>query len=416
MMKEISSKDGYKFIFTALGAAMGLGNAMRFPGLCYAYGGAFIIAYAVALAAQYPLLCAELSLGKSCRSPFPVALKSVVPLSVRRVRAVRAATIIFGVVGWAACANSALISSYYVSVIADLTQTACTFCVRVNFGCIADMPQLTPVFALLCALALGYLLTRSANARSAIARVAVTAQVALFALLAARGLIYENSFAALGALSVNIDGFLDPRMWLSAFGQSLLSLSVAAGVMPSFAVNMPQASSPKRCALIIISANFLGGTLATVALVTVAAGCNLSGQITLNGFSNALALFPQALAVTFKNPIISGIFGTVFLLSLALTALVSALSLSFPLYCALKAILPSRSVRAALFSAVFAAAGIAFGLIPDAVDFCDFFACNVTAPVIAWAESCLFFLRVLTERIKRDKIFVWKLYLKLRKN
>ncbi|MGN0814430.1 MAG: hypothetical protein ACI4MH_04275 [Candidatus Coproplasma sp.] len=415
-MKILSSEDGNRFIFTALGAAMGLGNAMRFPGLCYAYGGAFVIAYALALAVQYPLLCAELSLGKSTRAPFPVALRSAVPRSARYGRAVRAATSFSGAVGWAACVNSAVIACYYISVIADLTQSACTFGVTINFDCPADMPGLTPVFAILCALALGYLLTRSAKVRSELARVAVTAQVALFALLAARGLIYENAFVALGALSLSAEGFLNPNMWLSAFGQSLLSLSVAAGVMPSFAVNMPRAASPKRCALIISCANFVGGMLATVALVTVAAGCNLSGQITLSGFSNALTLFPQALAVTFKNPIVSGIFGTVFLLSLALTAVVSALSLSFPLFSSLKAILPSVKARAAVFCAVFAVSGIAFGVIPNGVEFCDFLTCNVIAPVIAWAESCLFFLRVLTELIKRDKISVWKIYLKLRKN
>lgn len=395
-------KESRRFIFTALGAAMGLGNAMRFPGLCYTYGGAFILAYALALAAAYPLLCAEFSLGKSVRAPFPVAIKSVNPRS--------------GAVGWAACLNSALIAAYYTLVIARLAHNSCTFGVGVITQSTGNMPDLTPVFCALCWLALGFLLTRSFRVRSGVARFAVTAQSVLFALLGMRGALYENALSALSVLAVRASDLADPEMWLNALGQALLSLSVAAGVMPSFAADMPVSASPKKCALVVAVANFTCGINSAIALITVAAGCNMSGKITSNGFINALALFPEALAITFKNPVVTAVFGTAFLLSLTLTAAVSALSLLYPLFGALDTRIRSRRDRAFALCAVGAALSLAFAFIPDAVARADAFACNFAAPAIAVAESAVFLHRVLTERRGRDRIYVWKIYSKSKKN
>lgn len=374
------SKDGQRFIFSALGAAMGLGNAMRFPGLCIKYGGAFVIAYALSLAAVYPLLCAEFALGRRCRSPFPEAIKSVNKNAA--------------CVGWAACANSALAAVFYLAVIARLCTSACTFPLLVKSQSVGDMPCLTLFFALASAVFLGFLLTRSAKVRAGVAKLAVIAQAVLFAMLAARGLIYSNSSSALSVLAVKASGFLQPEIWLNALGQALLSLSVAAGVMPSFAVNMPEESSPKACALAVIGANFAAALISALALITVAAGCNMSGKITSNGIENALALFPNALAITFINPVVSGIFGGVFLISLTLTAVVSALSLAYPLYSALEKFIPSARRRAVWFTSFCALAAPVFVLLPRAVGVADFLCCNLFAPVIAAAEACLFLLRV----------------------
>ena len=59
----------------AIGSAVGLGNAWRFPGIAYANGGgAFLIPYFVALlTAGIPLLALELSIGKKYQSGAPSA-------------------------------------------------------------------------------------------------------------------------------------------------------------------------------------------------------------------------------------------------------------------------------------------------------------------------------------------------------
>ena len=67
-------------IFTALGAATGLGNALRFPSLCFCYGGGFVFAYVLSLVfVCFPLLCGELYLGKRYAQSYHKALRSFSP-------------------------------------------------------------------------------------------------------------------------------------------------------------------------------------------------------------------------------------------------------------------------------------------------------------------------------------------------
>ena len=64
--------SGYGFLLAALGAAVGLGNIWRFSYVAGENGGgAFVLVYVVAvLALGWPLLIAELALGRSTRSRF----------------------------------------------------------------------------------------------------------------------------------------------------------------------------------------------------------------------------------------------------------------------------------------------------------------------------------------------------------
>ena len=94
-------------IFTALGAATGLGNALRFPSLCANYGGGFVFAYAASLVLVcFPLLCAELYLGKRYAQPFDKALKNCAPK--------------LSWIAFASAINSALIALYYGVISAKL--------------------------------------------------------------------------------------------------------------------------------------------------------------------------------------------------------------------------------------------------------------------------------------------------------
>lgn len=365
-------------MFTALGAAMGLGNVLRFPGLCYCYGGAFVIAYAVALAAVgYPLLRAELSLGKGRRTPFPAAIKSV----NRRA----------GALGWAACVNSALIAVYYSGIIARLAGKTGTFYAEVNCAP-ADWQWLTVLFAGVCWLCLGVALAQGANARSRLARISVTVQVCLLAILAARGLIYNNSALALYKIfAVDFSALLNVRTWAEALSQALLSLSVAAGVMPAFANAMPADCSPKSSAARIIAANFAGCVLSSVALLTVAYGCGLADGVGANGLANAFGLYPVALSAAFGGGVFAGAFGTLFFASLTLTAFVSALSLLGALYSPLNGRLPlSPSALAAVLCVACAVLSLPAVASFDNIALADALTCGVFAPVIAFAEGCTF--------------------------
>ena len=72
---EVSSKRGTwssrsTFILAAIGSAVGLGNAWRFPGLAAKHGGgAFLLVYCVAmLVIGIPLLMMEIAIGRRMKN------------------------------------------------------------------------------------------------------------------------------------------------------------------------------------------------------------------------------------------------------------------------------------------------------------------------------------------------------------
>ena len=94
------------FILAAIGSAVGLGNAWRFPGLAAKYGGgAFLIIYTAAmLVLGIPMLSMEIAIGRKTRQGAPGAFKSMNKKSEY--------------VGWAATTNAFAIEIYYAAVFA----------------------------------------------------------------------------------------------------------------------------------------------------------------------------------------------------------------------------------------------------------------------------------------------------------
>ena len=94
------------FILAAIGSAVGLGNAWRFPGLAAKYGGgAFLLVYIIAmLILGVPMLSMEIALGRKTKQGAPGAFKSISKKAEY--------------VGWAATTNAFAISVYYAVVFA----------------------------------------------------------------------------------------------------------------------------------------------------------------------------------------------------------------------------------------------------------------------------------------------------------
>ncbi len=94
------------FILAAIGSAVGLGNAWRFPNLAAKHGGgAFLLVYVVALLViGIPLLMMEISIGRRMRAGAPGALRGMNKK--------------FEPIGWAATNNAFLIVTYYAVVFA----------------------------------------------------------------------------------------------------------------------------------------------------------------------------------------------------------------------------------------------------------------------------------------------------------
>ena len=387
------NKPDKNFLYLAVGAAFGLGSVLRFPALVLAYGGAFVAVYAaVCVCAALPLMCAELTLGRRFCGAFP--LRGVCPLG--------------GVAGGISAVNSAAICSCYGVIIALLAVRACTFYGSVKYGSPADMPDLTPVIAVLAFIALAFVLTRGAGVRSLIARISVMFQALLFAVLAARGLVYSNAFTVLAQVFA-VDGamLLSPDVWLAAFGQALLSLSLAAGVMPAFAEDMPAKLPPVLASGIIISVNFVGSLVCAAAALTLAAGGGSLSSLSSGALTNALVLYPAALSAAFSNDYICALFGCMFYCSLTFTAFVSALSLARPAYNWVRCAPISARTAALIICAAMSVACLPFAFGAD-LSIADGLCCNIVAPAAAAFELACLAYYVLTARRRRVTIGLWK--------
>lgn len=377
-----------QFLYTAAGAALGTGGVLRFPSLCQSYGGAFVAAYAVVLAlVALPLLWAELTAGRRRADAFP--LVALCPLG--------------GAAGGLAAVNSAAMCACYIAITSLFAVRACTFYAYAGYGCPADIVGAPPVIAVLVAIALAFFLTRSMRTRSAAARIAVLLEGGLMSLLAVRGLTAGAArFAAVFAFEPS--ALASPGLWLSALGQALLSLSLAAGVMPSLAPSMPRRLSSVRAAAAIVGANFAGGLLAAAALLPLASGFQGDG----GAFENAFVLCPAAIAAAFCDVRVRGLFGSLFYASLTLTSFVSALSLARPAFVwACRAPLSRRSA-AFMLSALLCALGMPFAM-GASFAAADGLCCNVVAPVCAALEGACFLYYALTTVKRGGKIDLWKI-------
>ena len=94
------------FILAAIGSAVGLGNAWRFPGLAAKHGGGtFLLVYLVALFAMgIPLLMMETSIARKFRKG---AIESMRGINKKAE-----------FIGWAATSNAFVIVTYYSVVFA----------------------------------------------------------------------------------------------------------------------------------------------------------------------------------------------------------------------------------------------------------------------------------------------------------
>lgn len=356
MAVEKTKKRGN--LFAAVGAATGLGNAFRFPALCVSYGAAFVFAYAAALAVVcFPLLCAELHFG-------------------RRAGGVRRAKL------WAfilrvAAANSALIALYY-AVIAAKLGSAC-----LSFACFesAETDFSVPFFiaaAVLVTAVVFVLLRGGQRALSFSGRLSVALSLALFSFLAIKGIARGGAFS-----SLDFSSLAGGAIWADALGQALLALSLAAGVMPSFARAQRGKFSAPRTAFIIIAANFSGCLCALFATLPFVTYFPETG-----GVNCALTVYPQVISAVIKNPAAARVFGAFVYAVLTVVAVHSLASLATP-----AVTLAAKKFKAApaifcLFSALLMPLFLSDGM--SVLSACDRAACSVSAILIAFVE-CLFF-------------------------
>ncbi len=353
-------------IFTAIGAATGLGNALRFPSLCFNYGGAFVFAYVLSLVLVcFPLLSAELQLGKLYDTPLNKTLKTCAPK--------------LSWLAYSAAINSAVIAIYYCVICAKLGGAFFAF---TSSGEAGDVGGVSLYAAGALSVAAVWFIMRGKNriARSGI--LSVIGSLTVLAVLAALVL-------AKGAGLLNVFGFCfaDLRsggLWADALGQSLLALSLAGGVMPTFARSFDKHFSAPKTAAKIIAFNFSGCLLAAVAALGLSVPVPQGGGVTV-----ALKLYPQVIASAVANPVLRRMFGTAFFAFLWLVAIQSACSLLSPAIGLVKS--ERRNFAIALSCAAsFALLPVLAAKVCAAMFALDRMACSVNAVIIAFFEVFIF--------------------------
>jgi len=374
------------FILAAIGSAVGLGNLWGFPYKLYSYGGgAFLIPYIVALLlVGIPLMILEFSLGHFTQRAAPDAFKSGHKG--------------FEVVGWWGIILGFVIVTYYTVILAycfsflyfsvqgilaggqlpwageglEGVEKAKSFFNDTYLGKI-EAPALGNIRwnifwpLVVTWLAMYLCIFKGVRLVGRIVWLTVPLPWLMLLILAVRGLTLEGSMQGLAYyLDPVWSELAKPITWRYAFGQVFFSLSLAFGVMITYASFLHRKSDINNNAAIISLADFgtsfvaglaVFATLGGMAFVTQQAGNPVAVEnVAEAGPSLAFVAFPYALA---QLPY-SAYFSFVFFVALVTLGIDSAFSITESV---LASIVDKTGWRRSIVLPVMSAVGLIFGLV-----------------------------------------------------
>ncbi len=313
------------FVLAAIGSAVGLGNLWGFPYKLYAYGGgAFLIPYVLAmLIIGIPVLILEFSLGHMTQRAAPDAFRR----AGRRKQAVGWWGILLGFViityypvilawclsflgrsvegilyhggnlPWAQTADGA--QSYFLSDYANMWGSDHT-------GPSWLLGSLSPeiAFCLVAVWVLMFLcIFKGVNVVSKVVLWTVPLPWLMLLILMFRGLTLEGATTGLAYyLNPDWSQLLQPTTWRFAFGQVFFSMSLAFGVMITYASFLHRKSDINNNAAIIglgdLGTSFVAGIaiFATLGAMSVATRVAVPDVIGEGTVGMAFMAFPYALA------------------------------------------------------------------------------------------------------------------------
>lgn len=328
------------FLMAAIGSAIGLGNIWRFPGVTYANGGgAFMIPYIVALlTAGIPILLLDYALGHRYRGSAPAVFRRISPR--------------LEWLGWWQVLVSFVIMTYYAVIIAwslryvlysanvawkDDADGAKDFFFN-RFIQISDTVSFSaqPVWNVFVPLAIVWLLVIVIIAKGVTGgveranKIFLPLLMVLFLILVVRALLLPGATDGLNALwTPDFAALSDPQVWIAAYAQIFYSLSVAFGIMLTYASYLRRRTNLVGTGLVAAFANssfevLAGfGVFATLGFMASQQGVAVSDLEGLTGISLSFVTFPTVIAEMPGG----AVFGLLFFLSLTLAGLTSLISL-----------------------------------------------------------------------------------------
>ncbi|MGO0576418.1 sodium-dependent transporter [Ornithinimicrobium panacihumi] len=329
-----SSSTG--FILAAIGSAVGLGNIWRFPGVAYeSGGGAFIVPYLVALlTAGIPILFLDYAIGHRYRAAAPLAYRRM----AKRTEGL----------GWFQIMISFVIATYYAAVIA----WSCSYFIysfnlkwgedtRGFFlgehlkvgdpeistsivGTVA-LPLVLVWVAVLVVIALG--VTKGVQAVNVIF---IPLLFVAFAGLVLRALTLPGAADGLNAFfTPDWSALTDLNVWIAAYAQIFFSLSIAFGIMVTYASYQRRKANMTSSGLVVAFANssfeiLAGiGVFATLGFMAQQQSVAIADMKDLTGPTLSFVTFPAVI-----NQMPGGnIFGVVFFGALIMAGFTSIISI-----------------------------------------------------------------------------------------
>lgn len=336
------------FIMAAIGSAVGLGNAWRFPGLAAKYGGgAFLLVYILAmLVLGIPMLAMEISIGRKTKQGAPGAMRALNKKAEP--------------IGWLATSNAFAITTYYSVVFAwvilmavfsfkfaAFTGTADGVAnAKGLFLNITEVTGTTPtgladwaispkVFAaLIVAWIAIYLCIRkgTASVGKVVKYTGLFLPLLFLGIMAVKGLTLPGSMTGLAKLftpdftSVINSGNL-ASLVVDAIGQVFYSLSIMMAIMFAYGSYLDEGSNIAVDAVIIAFSDLFVSVLSGVVMFTTLYGLNMQDNFTASGIVTAFFVYPQAIVSLTNVGWINAAFGLVFYLCLCSLAIDSAFSI-----------------------------------------------------------------------------------------
>lgn len=324
------------FILAAIGSAVGLGNAWRFPGLAAKHGGGtFLVVYLAAMLVMgIPLLMMEISISRKFRKG-----------AIESMRGIKKC---WEPVGWAATSNAFVIVCYYSVVFAWV------ILMFVNSWQFAGMTEKSdeaanlffkltettgkiegfgiPWIVLLClVIAWGLIfvcIRNGANSVSKVVKFTVFAPVVLLLIMAIKGCTMPGADAGLAKLFIpDPTAFSDPTLWVDAIGQVFYSLSIMMAIMFAYGSYLGDDANVAGDAVIIAFSDMAISVLSGVVMFATMGGTGMLDNITASGIGTAFVVYPQAIVNLTGIGWLNALFGAVFYLMLITLAIDSAFSI-----------------------------------------------------------------------------------------
>ncbi|MCB2411953.1 sodium-dependent transporter [Demequina sp. TTPB684] len=329
------------FILSAIGSAVGLGNIWRFPGVAYENGGgAFLIPYLVALiTAGIPILFLDYAIGHRFRGSAPLALRRLGGRWGRWTESL----------GWFQVAMSFVIGLYYTAIIGwalsyfvfsfdlkwgddpegflfgDYLEASSEVSITGDIVASVAIPLAIVWIAAIVVLALG--VSRGLER----ANVVIMPLLALtFGAVVVRALFLDGAVDGLNAFFTPDWGALsDPNVWIAAYGQIFFSLSIAFGIMITYASYRRRKANLTGPGLVVAFANssfelLAGiGVFATLGFFAFQQGIPVAELETISGIGLSFVTFPAILSQMPGGAVV----GALFFGTLALAGFTSLLSI-----------------------------------------------------------------------------------------